>query len=149
MAYILKQGCAEWPDAALSRKLVPSGTSLRVGAAEGKGNAHWFCTMSKAKRSKQVVLPIDRMFKRGITRDRSEWTRCSGILYWPALDELRFSRMLSECPFGLGPGGGGAVLKFRDRGGFFPPSGPSSTAPPDLPLFEGTRPLTRARERRC
>ena len=102
------------------------------GGAEGKGNVHWFCTMSKAKRSKQVVLPIDRMFKRGITRDRSEWTRCSGILYWPALDELRFSRMLSECPFGLGPGG--VLCRSSGIGGILPPSGPSSTAP-HLPLL--------------
>jgi len=60
------------------------------GGAEGKGDAHGSCTMSKAKRFKQVVLPADRMFKRVITRDRSSGTRCSGILYWPAMDELRF-----------------------------------------------------------
>jgi len=67
MAYILKQGCAEWPDATLSWGAGSLGTDLPwAGGAEGKGNVHWFCTMSKAKRSKQVVLPIDRMFKRGI-----------------------------------------------------------------------------------
>jgi len=103
----------------------------RTRGAEAQGNALWICTMSKAKRSKQVVLPIDRMFKRGITRDRSEWTRCSGILYWPALDELRFPWSISDEPprgraVPCGSPGIGVNPSLRTRG---IPSGPSFHGP--------------------
>lgn len=51
--------------------LLRARSPLPGGMPKARGDAHWVCTMSKAKRFKQVVLPADRMFKRGITRDRS------------------------------------------------------------------------------
>lgn len=58
--------------------------------AKGKGDVHWHCTMSKAKRSMQVVLSADRMFKRGITRDRSIGPVVLAFFAGPLVDELRF-----------------------------------------------------------
>lgn len=64
--------------------------ALSLRGAKGKGDVHWHCTMSKAKRSMQVVLSADRMFKRGITRDRSIGPVVLAFFAGPLVDELRF-----------------------------------------------------------
>jgi len=89
---------AEWPEVSIIRlELMTVASVHRHDAlspkdAKGKGDVHWHCTMSKAKRSKHVVLPADRMFKRGITRDRSTGPR----LFWHSLPARLWTNFASS-----------------------------------------------------